>query len=305
MAAVRELPGLRLIRPLLDVLRARLATLLDARRGRNICATRATATPRSSVHAYGRSETSMRRLSTACGNGVARIERERHLAALSLRAVVLHPAGFAVIDPAPPSRRANWASRRSAASPPASAAPVTRCGASGSHDCAPGSAMRRGSAAPSAGAASSPGAPRAGDSRIRPGGRRRCGSFRAGRPSGIGALAQPCRSRRRSRLPSRLSGPLGWPRRRWHAATDDNILPRLIYPTLPAVWDEAGLAAVPHVFYRRPGTGILPRGVPPGGAAIRCRVYSCLIAGASMCSGGNPSASVSACRRRWASFRQE
>ncbi len=36
-------------------------------------------------------------------------------------------------------------------------------------------------------------------------------------------------------------------------------LPRLIHSILPAFWDEAGLAAVPHLGYRRPGVGALPR----------------------------------------------
>jgi tRNA(Ile)-lysidine synthase len=36
-------------------------------------------------------------------------------------------------------------------------------------------------------------------------------------------------------------------------------LPRLIYSTLPALWDEQGLAAVPHLGYRRAGVGALPR----------------------------------------------
>jgi tRNA(Ile)-lysidine synthase len=35
-------------------------------------------------------------------------------------------------------------------------------------------------------------------------------------------------------------------------------LPRLIYPTLPAVWDEHGLAAVPHLGYRREDGMVLP-----------------------------------------------
>lgn len=45
------------------------------------------------------------------------------------------------------------------------------------------------------------------------------------------------------------------------AATDHGAgdLPRLIYPVLPALWDEEGLAAVPHLGYRRPGVGALPR----------------------------------------------
>jgi hypothetical protein len=35
-------------------------------------------------------------------------------------------------------------------------------------------------------------------------------------------------------------------------------LPRLIYPNLPAVWDEHGLAAVPHLGYRREVRMVLP-----------------------------------------------
>jgi len=36
-------------------------------------------------------------------------------------------------------------------------------------------------------------------------------------------------------------------------------LPRLLHPVLPALWDEKGLAAVPHLGYRRPGVEGLPR----------------------------------------------
>ena len=36
-------------------------------------------------------------------------------------------------------------------------------------------------------------------------------------------------------------------------------LPRLLHPVLPALWDEEGLAAVPHLGYRRPGVEGLPR----------------------------------------------
>jgi tRNA(Ile)-lysidine synthase len=38
----------------------------------------------------------------------------------------------------------------------------------------------------------------------------------------------------------------------------DNSLPRLIYPTLPAIWDEHGLASVPHLFYQRATATHLP-----------------------------------------------
>jgi tRNA(Ile)-lysidine synthase len=35
-------------------------------------------------------------------------------------------------------------------------------------------------------------------------------------------------------------------------------LPRLVYPILPAVWDKEGIAAVPHLGYRREGAAALP-----------------------------------------------
>src|SRR4029077_703819 len=35
-------------------------------------------------------------------------------------------------------------------------------------------------------------------------------------------------------------------------------LPRLVYPVLPALWDEAGVVAVPHLGYSRPGAATLP-----------------------------------------------
>ena len=36
-------------------------------------------------------------------------------------------------------------------------------------------------------------------------------------------------------------------------------LPRLVYQILPAVWDEEGIAAVPHLGYRRQAVGVLPQ----------------------------------------------
>jgi tRNA(Ile)-lysidine synthase len=37
------------------------------------------------------------------------------------------------------------------------------------------------------------------------------------------------------------------------------ILPRLLFPILPACWDEEGIAAVPYLGFRRAGIGTLPR----------------------------------------------
>jgi len=38
-----------------------------------------------------------------------------------------------------------------------------------------------------------------------------------------------------------------------------NSMPRLLYPVLPAVWDEKGIATVPHLGYRRQGVVVLPQ----------------------------------------------
>jgi tRNA(Ile)-lysidine synthase len=43
-----------------------------------------------------------------------------------------------------------------------------------------------------------------------------------------------------------------------HAIADDNPLPRLVYPVLPALRDGEGVIAVPHLGYRRPGTAAWP-----------------------------------------------
>jgi tRNA(Ile)-lysidine synthase len=42
-------------------------------------------------------------------------------------------------------------------------------------------------------------------------------------------------------------------------ADRDGDLPRLVHPVLPALWDEEGLAAVPHLGFRRPAVGVLPQ----------------------------------------------
>jgi hypothetical protein len=48
--------------------------------------------------------------------------------------------------------------------------------------------------------------------------------------------------------------PVAQPRR-----DGEGDLPRLVHPVLPALWDREGLAAVPHLGYRRPGSGPLPQ----------------------------------------------
>ena len=103
MSAVRELPLLRLIRPLLWVAKTRLVALLDAEGQPYLQdpSNRNPAFERSRLRLTGGSEDIAVTLAGIRASAAARIERERELAALLARAVSLHPAGFAVLDPAP------------------------------------------------------------------------------------------------------------------------------------------------------------------------------------------------------------
>jgi hypothetical protein len=42
------------------------------------------------------------------------------------------------------------------------------------------------------------------------------------------------------------------------ATAERGDLPRLVHPVLPAIWDEAGLVAVPHLGHRRAGAADPP-----------------------------------------------
>jgi tRNA(Ile)-lysidine synthase len=44
-----------------------------------------------------------------------------------------------------------------------------------------------------------------------------------------------------------------------HRSGRQRLLPRLLLTIMPAVWDEDGLAAVPHLAYRREGVALLPQ----------------------------------------------
>lgn len=121
MSAVRELPGLRLVRPLLAVPKARLIAFLDAE-GQDYVrdpSNRNPAFERARLRLEAQIIPSLRdqgegaegqRPETGEGqqakifrqihdNAAARIAREKELAALLARTVALHPAGFAVIQP--------------------------------------------------------------------------------------------------------------------------------------------------------------------------------------------------------------
>ena len=100
MSAVRELPGCRLVRPLLDMPRARLAALLSAERQPFLDdpSNRSTSFERGRLRAGDIEIKAVIAETRRCA--AARIERERRLHATIARYVSLHPAGFAAIDAA-------------------------------------------------------------------------------------------------------------------------------------------------------------------------------------------------------------
>lgn len=287
MAAVRELPGVRLVRPLLGVPKAALAAFLAAERqgyvqdpsNRNPAFERARLRLEAEITrrpacgerervgempsprlrgegAEGRSPEAGEGLRAAIlhevrAHAAARIAREKRLAALLARAVALHPAGFASIDPAPiaaadelgeralgrvaaviggvryPIRRERLARLRAALA----AAPL-RARTLGGCRFMPwrGRVLAlREAARIEPPVKLSPGGSAGWDSRFLA-----TLPFAATRPVSVGALG--------------AAGVAALGRR---AVADDNPLPRLVYPVLPAVWDEAGLAAVPHLYWRR------------------------------------------------------
>jgi tRNA(Ile)-lysidine synthase len=260
MSAVRELADVRLIRPLLSVPRARLAALLDAEgqsfltdpsnRNPTFERARLRAAPAALAgHALDALTAELRRC------GVARIARERALDALIGRAVALHPAGFAALDPAAlalldadiaerllgrvaaciggarhPARLARLARLRAAlVAQPGHARTLGGC------RFVPWRGrlmvLREPSAA-EAPARIEPGAELWWDRRfaavLPPGAH---GGFTLGY---LGACRMPAGER------------------------DGSLLPRLVHPVLSAFWDPAGLAAVPHLGYRRDGVAALP-----------------------------------------------
>ncbi len=108
MAAVREMPGFRLLRPLLSVPKSRLAATLTARRlswfedPSNADPSFARVRLRGLLPALNSEGLTVTRLATTAAHlGRARAALEGSVARLLARAVELHPAGFAWVDPAP------------------------------------------------------------------------------------------------------------------------------------------------------------------------------------------------------------
>lgn len=260
MAAVRELAQLRLVRPLLGVSRARLSALLDAERQPYLRdpSNRNPAFERARVRGTLEPGATDKAVEAASANALQRIGRERALAALLARAVSLHPAGFALLEPGPiaaagelgeralgrvastvggalyPLRRERLARLRAALG----ATPV-RASTLGGCRFVPWRGrvlVLREIARAAPPLPLDPGVPVVWDRRFR-------AALAADAPAPL-AL---------SYLGSDGVASLGQ-----RAIADDNPLPRLAYPALVALRDRKGLAAVPHLGYRCPGAGAVP-----------------------------------------------
>ena len=267
MSAVRELAGCRLVRPLLAVPQARLLALLAQERqpflrdpsNLNPAFERARLRLQGSVIPGSletmRGDTVDHLLDELRACGAARIERERALDDLLARTVSLHPAGFAMLEPSVlggvETELVERLLGRVAACVGAARYPARRVRLARLCDglmVRPDRARTLGGCrfVPWRGrllvlrepeAASAP-------VRLEPGAnlvwdRRFAVDLTASAPSGF------------------TLGYLGHGRAPTECGKGD--LPRLIYSALPALWDEEGLAAVPHLGYRRAGVGALPR----------------------------------------------
>ncbi|HWB51966.1 MAG TPA: tRNA lysidine(34) synthetase TilS [Stellaceae bacterium] len=265
MPAVRELPHCRLVRPLLGVPKVRLVAFLKAERQPSI----EDPSNRNPIFARARLRLGVERAAALHpdplpagaeirSHAAARIARERSLGTLLASAVALHPAGFAAIDPAPiaaaelgeralgrvvavlgggayPARRERLARLRAAlgASP---MRPRTLGGCRfvpwRGRVLALREAARAAPPLPLAPGMSGMWDQRFAVSMPEP----------APAPVVVGALG--------------VNGLSALPR---NAIAAGNPLPRLAYPVLPAVWDERGLLAVPHLAWCRTADTPLPR----------------------------------------------
>ena len=265
VSAVRELPGLRLVRPLLQVPKARLLALLAAEHQPFL------SDPSNQNPAFERSRlrqgrdaldgAGLDRLSAELRDlGHRRMAREHALDALLACAVRLHAAGFAVLDPSAIDGAEDETAERLLGC-------VARC-IGGAHY-----PLRRARIARlRAGLADRPEQARTlGGCRFLPW-RGRILVLRE-----LAAAAPPARIEPGARITwdrrftvelSRTAqgaatlgylgqaGAIGRARRSATAGRGD--LPRLVHPVLPAIWDDAGLVAVPHLGYRRAGAPDLP-----------------------------------------------
>jgi tRNA(Ile)-lysidine synthase len=258
ISAVRELPRLRVVRPLLGVPRARLAALLDAEGQEYLRdpSNRNPAFERSRLRMDMDGEKRGVALAGLRANAESRVERERALADLLAHSVTLHPAGFALVDPAPilaagelgervlgrvagtiggahyPLRRERLARLRlSLALSPSGARTLGGC------RFVPWRGrilVLRETARAAPPRRLDPGMPALWDNR-----------FVATLPADAGPMTL-C-----------SLGAAGVAALGRHAVSDYNPLPRLVYPALAAFRDADGLAAIPHLDYCR-ASGTMP-----------------------------------------------
>jgi tRNA(Ile)-lysidine synthase len=260
MSAVRELAGCRLVRPFLLVPRVRLLALLE-REGQPFLRDPSNVNP---VFERARLRIAPDPLGGTALDGVVaelrvrgrqRIARERILDGLLARSVALHLAGFAALDPAiiatvDPDSAERLLGR------------VAACIGAARYP-----ARRARLAQLCAGLAARPDRARTlGGCRFVPW-RRRFLVLRE-----LAAASAPVRIEPGARLvwdrrfavdltPNAASGfTLGYLGRSRASAVErgNGDMPRLLYPIFPALWDDEGLAAVPHLGYRRPGVRVLP-----------------------------------------------
>jgi tRNA(Ile)-lysidine synthase len=277
MAAVRELPQLRLLRPLLGVPKARLVAFLDAEgqpyvrdpSNRNPVFERArvrlaAAAPHPNPlpargervgpapKAWeGEGQPPLNALHEIHASATTRVAREQELAALLARSVSLHPAGFAALNPSPIVAAGELGERaldRLITVIGGAAYPVRRERLRRLHEAlADGPARSR----TLGGCQFVPWRGRVLALRepARTGPPLRLG------PGRVGIWDQRFAASMPATAPTPVSikalGSEGVAALRGEDMTDDNPLPRLVYPVLPAVWDREGLAAVPHLLWRR------------------------------------------------------
>lgn len=254
MSAVRELDDCRILRPLLGIGRDRLAAFLAAEGQPFISdpSNRDPAYERSRLRAAGDTAAA----ADVAALGHERAARERRRDAFLARGAALHPAGFGVLDlglfrPAP-----------STVALRALAALAMAVGGGGYPPRQQRMARLR-----DALCAGEPAARTLGGCRFVPWRGRILVLRELAAAEGRVVLA-PGQSRLWDRrfavaLAGEAPGPvaIGYlahdrPRAIGRAAQQPGGLPRLVYPVLPAVWDETGLAAVPHIGYRRNGAAM-------------------------------------------------
>jgi tRNA(Ile)-lysidine synthase len=266
MSAIRELAGCRLLRPLLGVARARLQTFLEIERQPFLTdpSNRDPAFERSRLRGSDGTRSAainMPHMAAAIRElGGLRAAREREVNIALARLVHLHPAGFAVLDPA------ILGSVSRAVVEPALSALVSTIGGL-LYPCRReriarlcdvlGDGQRRGYtlggcrfvrwrgrvlvmrelARATQPAGLNPGTIISWDRRYEVSLRPEASTVFTIAYLGSAGVTQL------NRLASRLKG---------------RDLPRLVFPSLPAAWDGNGIVAVPHLDYRRKGIAVVP-----------------------------------------------